>query len=486
MHYLHVMTQKMLRRFQAAFTSISFLFRCATGFSTMFFISPLLHAQSADRPNIILIVADDLGYSDVGFNGCQDIPTPNIDRIASQGVRFDAGYVCFSVCSPSRAGMLTGRYPQRFGYERNVLYIPDDPGMGLSREEELFPARLQQAGYRTTLLGKWHLGAHPELHPLKRGFSEWYGFLGGGHQFHPDSLRIKDPMQVNTEEGSYRTWMNRGLEPEKEAEYLTDALSREAVSFIERNSRQPFFLYLAYNAPHTPLQATADRLEKFKQIPDKQRRTYAAMVSAVDDGVGRVLETLDKLELASNTMVIFLSDNGGPLHHNGSRNGDLRGMKGTLFEGGIRVPFAIRWPGRIPAGSQFTKPVSSLDIAATVAGQVAGQPGPKYPLDGTDLIPFLTGKSKGAPHKYLFWRHFDQKSYVVLSGDHRKLLKRGDSTYLFNLAEDRRETIDLADKERRLLKKFNRERLKWDAQLKPPAFLGLSQRDEYMRTRQRK
>jgi arylsulfatase A-like enzyme len=280
--------------------------------------------------------------------------------------------------------------------------------------------------------------------------------------------------------------MNRGLEPEKEAEYLTDALSREAVSFIERNSRQPFFLYLAYNAPHTPLQATADRLEKFKQIPDKQRRTYAAMVSAVDDGVGRVLETLDKLELASNTMVIFLSDNGGPLHHNGSRNGDLRGMKGTLFEGGIRVPFAIRWPGRIPAGSQFTKPVSSLDIAATVAGQVAGQPGPKYPLDGTDLIPFLTGKSKGAPHKYLFWRHFDQKSYVVLSGDHRKLLKRGDSTYLFNLAEDRRETIDLADKERRLLKKLNRERLKWDAQLKPPAFLGLSQRDEYMRTRQRK
>jgi arylsulfatase A-like enzyme len=480
------MTQNFLQRFRTVRPPVSVLFQFALVLYSTFLSGSFLHAQSADRPNIVLIVADDLGYSDVGFNGCQDIPTPNIDRIASQGVRFDAGYVCFSVCSPSRAGMLTGRYPQRFGYERNVLYIPDDPAMGLSKEEELFPARLQQAGYRTTLLGKWHLGAHPELHPLKRGFSEWYGFLGGGHQFHPDSLRIKDPMQVNTEEGSYRTWMNRGLEPEKETDYLTDALSREAVSFIGRNSKQPFFLYLAYNAPHTPLQATADRLEKFKQIPDKQRRTYAAMVSAVDDGVGRVLETLDKHGLASNTMVIFLSDNGGPLHHNGSRNGDLRGMKGTLFEGGIRVPFAIRWPGRIPAGAQYDKPVSSLDIAATIAAQVSGQPAPKFPLDGTDLIPFLTGKSKGAPHKYLFWRHYDQKSYVVLTGDHQKLLKRGDSTYLFNLAADRRETIDLAANEPRLLKLLDRERLNWDAQLKLPAFLGLSQRDEYIRSRQRK
>jgi arylsulfatase A-like enzyme len=459
-----------------------YLFFCGIGLLT----AAGIHAQSADRPNIILVVADDLGYSDVGFNGCRDIPTPNIDRIAAQGVRFDAGYVCFSVCSPSRAGMLTGRYPQRFGYERNVLYIPDDPAMGLSRDEELFPGRLQQAGYRTTLLGKWHLGAHPDLHPLKRGFSEWYGFLGGGHQYHPDSMKIKDPMQVFTEEGSYRTWMNRGLEPVKEGDYLTDALSREAAAFIERNRQQPFFLYLAYNAPHTPLQATPERLEKFKQIGDKQRRTYAAMVSAVDDGVGRVLETLDKLGLASNTMVIFLSDNGGPLHHNGSRNGDLRGMKGTLFEGGIRVPFAIRWPGMIPAGITYTKPVISLDIAATIAGQVAGQSRPKHALDGTDLIPFLTGKSKGAPHDFLYWRHFDQKSYVVLTGDQHKLLRRGDSTYLFNLATDRSETRDLAAVEPRLLKKLERERLRWDAQLKPPAFLGLSQRDEYMKTRQRK
>ena len=277
--------------------------------------------------------------------------------------------------------------------------------------------------------------------------------------------------------------MNRGLEPVKEGDYLTDALSREAVAFIERNRQQPYFLYLAYNAPHTPLQATPQRLEKFKQIQDKQRRTYAAMVSAVDDGVGRVLETLDKHGLASNTMVIFLSDNGGPLHHNGSRNGDLRGMKGTLFEGGIRVPFAIRWPGRIPAGTTYAKPVISLDIAATIAGQVAGHPKPRHPLDGTDLIPYLTGKVKGAPHDFLYWRHFDQKSYVVLTGDQHKLLRLGDSTYLFNLATDRQETRDLAAVEPRLLKKLDRERLRWDAQLKPPAFLGLSQRDQYMKSR---
>lgn len=485
MHYLHGMTQKLVRNFRMAHLPIPVLFRFILVCYSILLTS-LVNAQPSGRPNIILIVADDLGYSDVGFNGCQDIPTPNIDRIASQGVRFDAGYVCFSVCSPSRAGMLTGRYPQRFGYERNVLYIPDDPAMGLSREEELFPARLQQAGYQTALLGKWHLGAHPELHPLKRGFSEWYGFLGGGHQYHPDSLRIIDPMQVFTEEGSYRTWMNRGLEPVKEADYVTDALSREAVSFIERNRQQPFFLYLAYNAPHTPLQATADRLQKFNHLKDKQRRTYAAMVSALDDGVGRVLETLDKHGLASNTMVIFLSDNGGPLQHNGSRNGDLRGMKGGLYEGGIRVPFAIRWPGRIPAGSQYTKPVISLDIAATIAAQVAGQSRPKHPLDGKDLMPFITGKKNTAPHKYLFWRQYDQKSYVVLTGDQQKLLIRGDSSFLYNLVEDRRETRDLSVSSSRLLKKLDRERLNWEAQLKPPAFLGLSQRDEYMRTRQRK
>jgi RNA polymerase sigma factor (sigma-70 family) len=270
-------------------------------------------APAAQNPNVIVIVADDLGYADVGFNGCKDIPTPNIDRIAKAGVVFSSGHVSFGVCSPSRAGFLTGRYQYRFGYERNPLYVPADSTMGLPLSEETMADVLGRSGYNSMLVGKWHLGAHKSLHPLKRGFNEFFGFLGGGHQYFPDKWTIQNPEDANGEGESYRTKLNRNYTPVEETEYLTDAFSREAVSFVERNKTKPFFLYLAYNAPHNPAQATEKYLNRFENIKNPKRRTYAAMVSAVDDGVGNLLNKLTETGVIDNTIIVFISDNGGTI-----------------------------------------------------------------------------------------------------------------------------------------------------------------------------
>ena len=217
------------------------------------------YGQSSKKPNIIIILADDMGYADVGFNGCKDIPTPNIDRIATNGVKFTNGYVCFSVCGPSRAGLLTGRYPQRFGYERNPQYRPHDPNMGLPKSEKTLAESLKQVGYVSGIIGKWHQGADISNHPLNRGFNEFFGHLGGGHRYFPEELTIQDSYAVDNDEGmSYQTWILRNHEPILTKKYLTDEFSDEAVRFLESHQKQPFFLYLAYNAPHTPLQASQE------------------------------------------------------------------------------------------------------------------------------------------------------------------------------------------------------------------------------------
>ena len=302
-------------------------------------------AQAAvpDKPNLIVIMADDLGYADVGFNGCKDIPTPNIDKVANNGIRCTNGYVTYSVCSPSRAGFITGRYPQRFGYERNAQYKPGDPNMGLPLDEDTIASSLGKVGYKSMVIGKWHLGAHPSLHPLKRGFDEFYGHLGGGHRYMPQELTIKDSYKIETESESYRTWILRNNDPVKPTKYLTDEFNDEAVSFVKRHKDENFFLFLSYNALHTPLQATEKYLSRFDHIKDPKRKIYAAMVSAVDDGVGMLLDKLDELKLSDNTIVFFLSDNGGPENKNASDNGTLRGGKGDAWEGGFRVPFAVQW-----------------------------------------------------------------------------------------------------------------------------------------------
>lgn len=436
------------------------------------------YSQNAQKPNIIVIIADDLGYADVGFNGCKDIPTPNIDRIASNGVKFTNGYVTFSVCGPSRAGLLTGRYPQRFGYERNPQYRPQDPNMGLPKTESTLAETLKKVGYTSGIVGKWHQGADISNHPLNRGFDEFFGHLGGGHAYFPELLTIKDSYSVENNEGeSYKTWILRNHEPIQTKKYLTDEFSDEAVQFVERHQKQPFFLYLAYNAPHSPLQATQEYLDRFPNITDKKRKTYAAMVSAVDDGVGRLLDQLEKLNLDKNTLVYFLSDNGGPEKDNSSDNGVLREGKSSIYEGGYRVPFAMQWKGTVSPGI-YENPVSSLDIFATIAELSKAPIVKEKPLDGVNLVPFLTGKKNSLPHETIFLRKFDQNSYSVRYKDFKLVLDKTNIPELYNLKEDIGENNNIAKQYPNEVKKLEKIRLEWNSQLIDPIFGGLNMKNK--------
>jgi len=441
----------------------------------------------AQPPNLVVILCDDMGYADVGFNGCKDIPTPNIDRIAQNGVRCTSGYTTYSVCGPSRAGLMTGRYEQRFGFERNPQYRPADPNMGLPLSEHTLADVLKPVGYASGAIGKWHLGAHPTLHPLERGFDFFYGHLGGGHRYFPEDLTIRKSADAKNETESYRTWILRNHEPSPPARYLTDAFSDEAVGFIERNHGKPFFLYLAYNAPHNPLQAPEKYLSRFPGIKDTKRRTYAAMVSAIDDGVGRVLDTLEAFGLMENTLVFFLSDNGGPETHNASDNGVLHGGKGDVWEGGFRVPFAVEWKGTLPAGKMYAHPVSSLDIMATIA-ELSGAPlDPKRPLDGVNLVPYLTGKKTAPPHDAIYLRKFDGGKYAVRSGDYKMIIPfAGGAPELYNLNEDIGEENNIARRYPEKLQRLEALRVQWDAQLVEPRFLGLIHTPEWQEKLRRK
>lgn len=437
----------------------------------------VLHSPNtfADKtaPNLIVIMADDLGYADVGFNGCRDIPTPHIDSIANDGVRFSSGYVAYGVCGPSRAGFMTGRYGQRFGFERNPLYRPNDPNMGLPTNETTIADALSGVGYRCGVVGKWHLGAHKNLHPLKRGFHEFFGHLGGGHVYFPEELTIRESADAKDEGQSYRTWILHNHAPVQTTGYLTDEFSDAAVRFVRSSSEQPFFLFLAYNAPHTPLQASDKYLSRFPDLEGK-RKTYAAMVSAVDDGVGRVLQTLHELKIEDNTLVFFLSDNGGPTTKNGSRNTPLRGNKGDVWEGGYRVPFAARWPTVLPRGHVYDHPVSSLDIFATIAACNDIETDPDRPLDGVNLIPWVTGLNPGPPHDAIYLRQFDAQRFAIRSGDHKLVIPFGKATpQLYNLKEDIAETTNLVAHDPDRVQSLQSSLDSWTKELVEPRFAGL-------------
>jgi len=351
-------------------------------------------AQStARRPNIIVILADDLGYADVGFNGCKDIPTPNIDSLAKNGVRCSNGYVSHPFCSPTRAGLLTGRYQQRFGHENNPTWLPEDSKVGLPLNQVTVAQVMKDAGYVTGAVGKWHLGAAPCFHPNERGFIEYFGFLGGGHMYFPNS---KGGVE-------YTVPVLRDKHLMEQREYMTDLLSGEAVSFINRYKNEPFFLYLAYNAVHTPLQAPEKYLNRFTSIADEKRRTYAAMNSAMDDGIGTVLKALRDNGIEENTMIWFFSDNGGPaVAHSPADNGLLRGHKGSVYEGGIRVPFVVQWRGKLSEGKVYDEPVISLDVFATAAAIAGAKVPESHKLDGVNIVPYLAGEMKGKPHNVLY------------------------------------------------------------------------------------
>ncbi len=431
-------------------------------------------AKTNRPPNLIVIMTDDQGYADVGFNGCKDIPTPHLDSIAQNGVRFTSGYVVYPVCSPSRAGFITGRYPQRFGYERNPRFQPGNRVSGLALTETTLAAALGKVGYHSGIIGKWHLGAHPDLHPFQRGFNEFFGHLGGGARYFPEELTLKETRRAMDEGQSYRLWMMRNHEPVRTTQYLTDEFSDAAVQFVTRNQDKPFFLYLAYNAPHTPMQASEKYLSRFPNLKNPQRRTYAAMLSAVDDGVGRLLAQVRELNLETNTLVFFLSDNGGPEQANASNNGPLRGGKSDAWEGGIRVPFAAQWPGRLPKGLVYDQPVLSLDIFATIAALAGAPIDSARPLDGVNLMPYLTGQNTNAPHAGVYLRKFDQGAFAVRRGDYKLVIPRSaEPPQLYNLAADLGELKDVSTAQPDILAEMEKLRLAWAAQLIPPVFEGL-------------
>jgi len=439
----------------------------------------IAQVKTEKKPNLVVIMTDDMGWADVGFNGCKDIPTPNIDAIANEGIRFEEGYVSFPVCGPSRAGFLTGRYQDRFGFTTNPSINPNNPKAGLPVEEETMAQVLKKANYNSAIIGKWHMGTHPNFHPLERGFDYFYGFLSGGHNYYPDQLTLNDLSDVNKKWEWYKTKIIENRTKVEVDDYLTDELSDAAVRYINKQveNNQHFMLYLAYNAPHTPLQATEKYLSRFPNIIDKRRKTYAAMVSAVDDGVGRVLEALKNGDIDKNTIVIFLSDNGGA-HNNASDNGPLRGLKGDLFEGGIRVPFAMRWKGIIPEGQIYKEPVSSLDIMATIVSQNNIKINPERPLDGVDLIPYLTGSNTNAPHDHLFWRKWEQNAMAIRKGNYKLVANKNLSQNrpaLYNITTDISENNNKRLEEKQIAKKLLKTWKQWNAELKDRVFPTLGE-----------
>ncbi len=419
---------------------------------------------AAERPNVIVIVADDLGFSDVGFNGCKEIPTPHLDALASSGVVFDQGYASHPYCSPSRAGLLTGRYQQRFGHECNPNSTRNSGSDGLPLTETLISDLLGMSGYRTAAIGKWHLGDEEQFWPIERGFDEWFGFTGGGMNYWGD-VGKRFPLR-----GVLR---NGAPVPKTELTYLTDDFSRAAVEFIRREPTDPFFLYLAYNAPHGPDQVTREHLEKTQHIEYGGRAVYGAMVAAMDEGIGRVMTTLKDCGIEQDTLVFFYSDNGGRAEH--AVNFPYRGHKGMLFEGGIRVPFCVAWPGQIAADQHYDKPVTALDIFPTILAAAEVNPTPGTKLDGVNLLPYLRGEAQGEPHRQLFWRYAcgdDEFGYAVRDGNDKLVYSVFKGRHLlFDLASDPWERHDLAEQDPESVQRLSSLYEEWQGDMLAPLWL---------------
>jgi arylsulfatase A-like enzyme len=413
---------------------------------------PCTAAPPARQPNIVVIVTDDGGWADFGFNGCKDYATPHMDRIAKEGANFTAGYVTGPVCSPSRAGLLTARFGGRFGHDMNLT---DDKRLGLPLTEKLLSNRFKDLGYHTAAIGKWHLGAGPGYRPEDRGFDETYGFYGGGRSYYADTKP--------TENGS--TWRRNG-KPEMEKEYVTDAVARETRAFIDKHADAPFFIYAAFTCPHSPMEAKAGYEEKFAHIADKKRRTLAAMMLSQDEAVASILAKLKERGLDNDTMVWLINDNGAGTYWNFD-NGPWRGRKGTLFEGGVRVAFAVRWPGLIPQGQTVSHTVSSVDIGATSLAAAGAPPAPE--LDGRDLLPLLQGRDTKAVHETLFWRF--PPATALRHGDWKMIAGDGKPAHIYHLAEDRGETKNLIDDPKAPRAQLEKLLADWEKSLPAPLWL---------------
>jgi arylsulfatase A-like enzyme len=413
-------------------------------------------AAAAQPPNVLILFADDLGYGDVGFNGCSDIPTPNIDSLAKNGTVFANGYVTCAVCGPSRAGLLSGRYQNRLGFEDNPgpFRQTKETQLGFPVKQKTIADRMKALGYSTGMIGKQHDGIGPEYNPVNRGFDEFFGFNNGATDYFKPSKLV------------------RGLKPiQMEQDYITDAFGDEAADFIRRHKENPFFLYVAFNAPHGPLHAKKEHLKKFKHIQNMTRRKYVSMVYSMDENIGKILSELREHDLEDNTLIFFLSDNGGPKNIE-ANNGELRGQKGELYDGGIHVPFAVQWKGTLPAGQTIDHPVISLDILPTAVAAAGGKVSKDWKLDGANLLPQLTGKTDDPPHDELCWRFLFQHCFRTSEW---KLVKVKEKTggkvrdwQLFRISEDVGEKNDVIKQYPEVAEELKKRYNSWTAELPAP------------------
>lgn len=424
--------------------------------------------ETTKQPNIILLFADDAGYADFGFQGSTVMKTPNLDKLAQQGVRFTQGYVTHPTCGPSRAGLITGKSPYRFGYEENnvpgymsAVSAVDGAEMGLPVEEVTMGDVLKGQGYATAFYGKWHLGGADRFHPTKRGFDEFYGFRGGARSYFPYDDPPEDVMNK----------MERGFANfEEQKGYLTDALAEESLKFMEANAeaKKPFFVFLSFNAVHTPMDATEADLAQFPDLTGN-RKIVAAMTLALDRAAGKVLQKLNDLGIAENTLVVFTNDNGGPSDRNGSSNLPLSGLKSTHLEGGIRVPFVMKWPGKIKPGSTYDFPVSTFDLLPTFLAASGGDARALKEVDGVDLMPYVNEANTNRPHEVLFWKR-DARA-AIRRGDWKLIRFPDRPAELFYLPEDIAELNNLADDEPQRYREMYKELFQWETTLERPRWL---------------
>jgi arylsulfatase A len=410
--------------------------------------------QSARKPNVVLIMMDDMGYGDLGSYGGRDVRTPNIDRLAREGVRLTDAYANGQVCTPTRAALISGRYPQRFGLERALTAAPADSALGLPVMGTSLPALLKSNGYTTGLIGKWHLGFKREFSPRAHGFDEFFGFLAGAHDYYVGTV-IQDTTRIPL------------------AGYLTDEITKNALGFIERHATSPFFVEVAYNAVHWPFQppdrppTEAERMapRPLVQMPDDSvpatRADYVRMLERADQGVGRILALLEQRGLAANTLVIFTNDNGGEWL---SRNAPFFHRKGTLWEGGIRVPLILRWPARLPAGKTSPQVAATMDLTATMLAATGTNPPANYRPDGIDILPMLRGDAP-VLDRNVFWRVLPPRQMRAVRSGSWKLLVDGPQVLLFDLSSDPGERNDLAARQPEKVATLKRLYQAWESGL---------------------
>ncbi|QCX37604.1 sulfatase [Aureibaculum algae] len=423
--------------------------------------------NAQEKPNIIFLFSDDAGYADFGFQGSTIMKTPNLDKLAKSGVTFTQGYVSASVCGPSRAGLMTGKYQQRFGYEEinvpgymseNSKFLGDD--MGLPLDQVTMADYLKKLGYTNAMYGKWHLGDADRFHPLKRGFDEFYGFRGGDRSYFAYKEVPKGHLDKRMENG-----FGNFEEPKA---YATDVFADKAISFMERNKDKPFFIYLAFNAVHTPMEATEEDLKKFPNLTGK-RKEVAAMTLALDRACGKVLDKLKELGLEDNTIIVFSNDNGGPTDKNASINLPLSGTKSNQLEGGLRVPFLISWPNQIKSNIKYSYPVSTLDLLPTFYAAGGGNIADLKEVDGVDLLPYLTGDNSTRPHETLYWKK--ENRGVYREGDWKFIRFPDRPAELYDMSKDIPELEDLADKYPERVKEMYKKLFKWELTLERPMWM---------------